>query len=383
MAISWTAWWAAYPQATDGVDGVLLKRRFRRRSDALVSKHSCKWFQSEFAKARCGSVQKNWATELLELPSRAGRAGQAGTGRPGRPGRCHGARSSFLNWRCQELLRAAAATRFFRHTEGGNAEPACPSRMVTFANDHDRTWLDGPVAGGLSLFVSGASAEGLPARLGHLRPVPEVPEKTPPPRARGEPEVGEEAGSSEQHSIDMESEGQSGSAQSLGDEPRIEAAKAEAAEMHRSLHHKVAMAAAAVRAAADAAKVAQKERKCTVSPSSTLIDRAEETQGKTTHLVSTSTQTSLSIAAQTTQTSTYVSNAPASWKAQTYVAPLPRSFSVPPPPKVMVAPPRHSTNAAWTPGHPQVLPLPQSPRAVHTPRTPCSTPGTPMPVRWS
>eukprot|EP00435_Cladocopium_sp_Y103_P047766 s864_g14.t1 len=276
-----------------------------------------------------------------------------------------------------------AATRFFRHTEGGNAEPACPSRMVTFANDHDRTWLDGPVAGGLSLFVSGASAEGLPARLGHLRPVPEVPEKTPPPRARGEPEVGEEAGSSEQHSIDMESEGQSGSAQSLGDEPRIEAAKAEAAEMHRSLHHKVAMAAAAVRAAADAAKVAQKERKCTVSPSSTLIDRAEETQGKTTHLVSTSTQTSLSIAAQTTQTSTYVSNAPASWKAQTYVAPLPRSFSVPPPPKVMVAPPRHSTNAAWTPGHPQVLPLPQSPRAVHTPRTPCSTPGTPMPVRWS
>lgn len=271
-----------------------------------------------------------------------------------------------------------AATRFFRHTEGGNAEPACPSRMVTFANDHDRTWLDGPVAGGLSLFVSGASTEGLPARLGHLRPVPEVPEKTPPPRARGEPEVGEEAGS---HSTDMESEGQSASAQSLGDEPKIEAAKAlEAAEMHRSLHHKVAMAAAAVRAAADAAKVAQKDRQCTVSPSSALPDRAEETQGKVTQ-VSTSTQTSLSIAAQT-QTSPYVSNAPPVWKAQTYVAPLPRSFSVPPP-KVMVAPPRHSTNAAWTPGHPQVLPLPKSPRAVHTPRTPCSTPGTPMPARWS
>lgn len=268
-----------------------------------------------------------------------------------------------------------AATRFFRHTEGGNAEPACPSRMVTFGNDHDRTWLDSPVAGGLSLFVSGASAEGLPARLGHLRPVPEVPEKTPPPRARGESEVGEEAGF---HSTDMESEGQSASAQSLEDEPKIETAKAlEAAEMHRSLHHKVAMAAAAVRAAADAAKVAQKDRQCTVSPSSALPD-TEETQSKVTQ-VSTSTQTSLSIAAQTTQTSTYVSNAPAVWKAQT-VAPLPRSFSVPPP-KVMVAPPRHST-AAWTPG-PQVLPLPKSPRAVHTPRTPCSTPGTPMPPRWS
>lgn len=239
-----------------------------------------------------------------------------------------------------------AATRFFRKSEGGLSESELlSSRTVHSPRDHEgRPLLEGPVAGGLSLFISGASTQGLPTRLGDLRPVPEMPEEaTPPLRARSEREgIREEVTRPYVNAANTDDLG-----------PGSQPPDAKAAELHRTLHQKVAMAAVAVREAADAAKIAQ------CKSSQPAMSAPKENK-----MVCASTQTTTNTVGHAIP----VVRLPGRPHAYSIAPVVSRSASVPPS-KVMVAPPAPMWNH-------QV----QSPRVrvgihqgVHTPRTPSST----------
>eukprot|EP00913_Durusdinium_trenchii_P010464 g9811.t1 len=185
-----------------------------------------------------------------------------------------------------------AATRFFRKSEGGLSE----SELLS------------------SRTGSGASTQGLPTRLGDLRPVPEMPEEaTPPLRARSEREgIREEVTRPYVNAANTDDLG-----------PGSQPPDAKAAELHRTLHQKVAMAAVAVREAADAAKIAQ------CKSSQPAMSAPKENK-----MVCASTQTTTNTVGHAIP----VVRLPGRPHAYSIAPVVSRSASVPPS-KVMVAPP--------------------------------------------
>ncbi|CAE7220937.1 unnamed protein product [Symbiodinium sp. CCMP2592] len=278
---------------------------------------------------------------------------------------------------------------------------------------------DSPVAGGLSLFLSGASSlEGLTTRLGCLRPVPEGSEceKSPPLLPREGPEVWPSPREAAPKAAQLPPEKGAGPDRSdaRGVVIANEAAETLSADYTQKICNKVAAAAAAARRVAETAKeVADQARSQSVesiltevAPNGSIAASAGTTvtsHGQLSTMVSAGTQTPSSVRSSLANSARSVTEG----SLHAYAPLVSRSASVPPgksaPTQVPVLRPISAVPAigftvmppsAASLVSPRLCAVSRTPTPVQasavkcatpcgtpcgTPGTPCGTPGRPVP----
>lgn len=275
---------------------------------------------------------------------------------------------------------------------------------------------DSPVAGGLSLFLSGASSEGLTTRLGCLRPVPEGSEsenKSPPLVPREGPEVWPSPREAAPKAAQPPEKGAGPDQSDARGVVIANEAEMLSADYTQKISNKVAAAAAAARRVAETAKeVADQARSQSVesivtevAPNGSIAASAGTTtsHGQLSTLVSAGTQTPSSVRSSLANSARSVTEG----SLHAYAPLVSRSASVPPgkstPTQVPVLRPISAVPAmgftvmppsAASLVSPRLCAVSRTPTPVQasavkcaspcgtpcgTPGTPCGTPGRPVP----